>query len=90
MRVATARDLGLHLRERRQDLRMTQSELATAAGVSRRWVSDLEAGKATAEIGLVLRTLHALGLILDVRSPAPGGATIDLNDLLRDLRTHRG
>jgi hypothetical protein len=37
---------------------MAQTDLADAAPVSRRWRSDLEAGKATAEIGLIFRTLR--------------------------------
>jgi HTH-type transcriptional regulator/antitoxin HipB len=90
MRLATVRDLGLHVRERRHELSMTQSDLATAAGVSRRWLSDLEAGKATAEIGLILRTLDALGLVLDVSLAATGQDGVDLDELLRDLGSRRG
>jgi HTH-type transcriptional regulator / antitoxin HipB len=66
---------------------MTQAELAGAAGVSRRWLSDLEAGKPTAEIGLVFKTLHALDLMIDMREPPPRDPHIDLNRLLDDLRT---
>ncbi|MCA2214107.1 helix-turn-helix domain-containing protein [Jidongwangia harbinensis] len=62
MRIATARDLGLVIRQSRRDRGQTQAQLAAKAGVGRRRLSDLEAGKATAEVGLVLRTLHALGL----------------------------
>lgn len=74
MRIGSARDLGLFVRESRRDLGMSQAELARAAEVSRRWLAALEAGKATTEFGLVRRTLHALGLVLDVspRKPANG------------------
>ncbi|HET8680382.1 MAG TPA: helix-turn-helix transcriptional regulator [Micromonosporaceae bacterium] len=85
MRIASARDLALYVRDRRRDLGMTQADLAAAAEVSRRWLSALEAGKPTAEIGLVLRTLHALGLVLDAQPAGPGPAGIDLDDLLRRL-----
>jgi y4mF family transcriptional regulator len=86
MRIASARDLGLYVRERRRDLGKTQTDLAAAAGVSRRWLSDLEAGKATAEIGLVLRTLDALDLLLTAqpREELKTGG-VDLDDLLRNL-----
>lgn len=67
MRIGNARDLGLFVKQRRRDLDMTQTDLATEAGVSRRWLSDLETGKPTAEFGLVLRTLHALGMLLDAQ-----------------------
>ncbi|MEU8232259.1 helix-turn-helix domain-containing protein [Actinoplanes sp. NPDC048967] len=90
MRIASARDLGLAVRQGRQDRGQTQAELAAAAGVSRRWLSDLEAGKATAEFGLILRTLDALGIGLDALpvEPAPGG--IDLDALLGDTGSGRG
>lgn len=90
MRIPKAQDLGLYLRERRRDLGKTQAEVAASARVSRRWLSDLEAGKATAEIGLVMKTLHALDLVLEVL-PAedikPAG--VDLDDLLRSLEIRR-
>jgi transcriptional regulator with XRE-family HTH domain len=38
---------------------MTQTDLAARARVSRRWLSDLESGKPTAEIGLVLKVVDA-------------------------------
>ena len=72
MRISSARDLGLFVRDRRQNLDMTQAELAAAANVSRRWLTNLESGKPTAEIGLVLRTLDALGLVLDAELDATG------------------
>jgi y4mF family transcriptional regulator len=81
MRIATARDLGLVVRQSREDRGQTQAQLATEAGVSRRWLSDLEAGKATAEVGLVLRTLHALGLGLNTYPMEPGADGIDLDAL---------
>ena len=46
-----------------------------------RWLKAFEAGKSTAEIGLALRTLGALGLTLTVAdAPAPMG--VDLEDVL--------
>lgn len=85
MRIASIRDLGLLVRDRRRALGRTQAELAAAARVSRRWLSDLEAGKATAEVGLVFRTLHALELMLDIRPVERGPHDVDLDALLRNL-----
>jgi HTH-type transcriptional regulator/antitoxin HipB len=57
-------DLGLIVRERRRKLGLSQSQLARTAGVGRQWLVALEQGKAGAELGMVLRTLSALGLAL--------------------------
>ena len=81
MRVTSARDLGLAVRQARMDHGMTQAQLAAAAAVSRRWLSDLEAGKASAAIGLVLRTLAALNIGLDT-FPIKPSDEIDLDALL--------
>jgi len=58
--------------------------------VSRRWLSDLEAGKATAEIGLVLRTLDALGIELDASPILLEPGEIDLDALLGNSGDERG
>lgn len=82
----SARDLGLYVQDRRRELGKTQVQLAAEARVSRRWLSDLEAGKATAEFGLILRALHALGLILLAEPAEIAAGPVDLDRLLRDLR----
>lgn len=78
MHVQTALALGDVVRERRESLGWTQGRLAQEAGVSRRWVNEFENGKsATAQLRLVLDTLHVLGMELEVRSEkitAPGDA----------------
>lgn len=84
MRITGARDLGLYVRDRRRDLGMTQSDLAEAAGVSRRWLLDLETGKKTTQMDLIFRTLDALGLTLEARPASPAGR-VDLDALLRGL-----
>jgi len=81
MRITNARDLGLIVRQARQDRGQTQAALAAAAKVSRRWLSDLEAGKPTAEFGLVLRTLDTLGLGLDAFAVEPTPGELDLDAL---------
>ncbi len=79
MRVASASDLGLAVRQERRRRRMSQTELCRVAEVSRRWLTDLEGGKATAEIGLVFRIVHALGMVIEV---SPWNSDLDLDDLL--------
>lgn len=62
MHVRTALELGAAIRERRRRLNLDQDDLAKIVGVSRKWIIDVEKGKARAEIGLILRTLDALGI----------------------------
>ena len=82
MRMNTPRDLGLYVRDRRGRLDLTQAELAASARVSRRWLSDMEAGKPTVEVGLVFKVLHALGVALDASPFERGADDIDLDELL--------
>ena len=83
MRLNNTRDLGLYVRDRRRRLGITQADLAASAQVSRRWLSDLEAGKPTAEVGLVFKVLHALDVALDTSPVEWGLGDIDLDDVLR-------
>lgn len=57
-----ASDVGDLIRRRRRELGWTQQELAHAARSSRRFISELEDGKETAQIGKVLRLLSGLGI----------------------------
>ena len=85
MTVHSIRDLAAAVRGRRKDLGISQAELARRAGVSRKWIYEFEAGKPTAEFGLLLRVLDELDLELAVRSSAPDSARdngIDLDALL--------
>jgi y4mF family transcriptional regulator len=59
--IASVRDLGAALRLTRKRLRLTQADLALAAGVGLRFVVELEAGKPTVQLALVLRVIDALG-----------------------------
>ena len=59
--------LGEFVMTRRKAKKLTQQEFADLAGVGRRFVSELESGKPTAEIGKVLKVLNALGIDLIVK-----------------------
>lgn len=83
-RIDDARDLGLFVRSERARRGLTQTQLCAAARVSRRWLSDLEAGKPTAEFGLVLRVVQALGQMLLATPALLGPEGVDLDDLLED------
>lgn len=91
MKINSAGDLAAAVRGRRISLGLSQADLAAQAGVSRPWLSKVEAGRPTAEFGLVLRLLDALGLSLDVDESDGGGtnpttASVDLDDLLDGYR----
>lgn len=76
------------VREEREKRNWTQSELAERVGVRRLWISEFEQGKTTAQIGLVFRTLKALGLSISVGAPARsgGGATVvNLAELVKGV-----
>jgi HTH-type transcriptional regulator / antitoxin HipB len=89
MIIHSIRDLAAAVRGRRKDLGMTQADLAGRAGVSRKWIYEFEAGKPSAEFGLLLRVLDELGLELASRpnvSSSDRGDTVDLDTLLEEYR----
>jgi len=57
-------DLAQLLRQTRKAQGLTQIELAAISGVGQRFLSELENGKPTLEIGRILRVAAALGLQL--------------------------
>jgi HTH-type transcriptional regulator/antitoxin HipB len=63
-RIESPGQLGARVRARRNDLRLTQEDLAAAALVTPRLLGEVERGKATAQLDGVLRILAALGLDL--------------------------
>jgi DNA-binding XRE family transcriptional regulator len=56
---------GAAIRQRRVASGMTQDEVALATGVGRRFLIDLEAGKASCYLGLSLLVAEAVGMRLD-------------------------
>ena len=70
--IHSAAELGMAIRAERKALGLTQSDLAAASGLSLRFVSELERGRASAGIGRVLHVLKMLGLKLVLESPEPG------------------
>ena len=64
--IETPQHLGEIVRKARKALRLTQPQLALAAGVGVRFIVDLEAGKPTVRLENILRVLQALGITLAV------------------------
>lgn len=57
-------EIAIVLRNRRKDLGLTQAEAAALAGVSPRFVYDLEKGKRTVALDKVLALAESLGIEL--------------------------
>lgn len=64
MFVRTPDELGAVIAQSR---RSKKWDFADVAGVGRRFLSELDAGKPTAETGKVLQVLTALGIDLELR-----------------------
>ena len=70
MTIRSVEELGEAIRTRRKELHYTQAFLAEFTGFSVSFISDVERGKATAEIGKTLQLLMILGLDLSVERRA--------------------
>lgn len=71
--IRTAADLGAAIRHRRKELRLSQEDLADAVGVGRKFVSTVENGKPTAQIGLVLDLCLELGIQIELKAGRDSG-----------------
>ena len=59
-------ELGAALAALRRSLGMTQADLAERASVTRKWISEMENGKVTAQVGVLCRVLAALDARLEI------------------------
>ena len=76
--IRSPQQLGAALRAARKQLKLTQPQLALAAGVGVRFIVDLEAGKPTVRLENVLRVIDALGGEIQLNGlPAAAGAGQD-------------
>jgi HTH-type transcriptional regulator / antitoxin HipB len=94
MRIRTPTDLGALIRDRRIKLALDQRSLAQKVGVSRQWVVEVEKGKPRAEIGLLLRTIDALGIQLMTEEEASGkkrhtASAVDIDSIVAAARGER-
>jgi HTH-type transcriptional regulator / antitoxin HipB len=92
--MATVQSIRTAVLGRRRELGLSQAQLAERAGVSRKWLSEFERGKSTAELGLVLRLLDELDLTVTVSKAETASTTadpgptapVDLDELLAEYR----
>lgn len=95
--LKTAADFGSLIRSPRKARGLGQAELAEMVGVSRRWLNQVGAGKPGASLSLVLNTLKALDVQIEVRadeeSASPEGIAPvlgpDIDDILGDYTQRR-
>jgi len=75
-------ELGRRLRAAREEAGLSVTRTAERAGVSRRYLTDAEAGRANPSVLVLARLAGALGLrlgeLLSIRSPERGGERIAL------------
>lgn len=67
VRILDSEALGRLVRMKRLALKLTQQQLAERAGVGRRFICELEAGKPTIELGKALAACQALDLSLSAQ-----------------------
>lgn len=87
MKINSAKDLGLLVRDHRKAKGWTQADLAKRAGVKPLWISQFERGKSTVQVGLVFQTLKALDISLWAGDQPSAnthnkGTLINLDDIL--------
>ena len=64
MKITSTMEFGRTIRNKRKKLGYTQAQLSEYTGFSTSFISDLENGKETAELGKALFLLQLLGLDL--------------------------
>ena len=67
MRITDSKTFGTAIRKRRNELKYTQAYLSEFTGFSVTFISDLERGKPTAELGKALHLASILGLDINVK-----------------------
>ena len=63
-KINNPKELGQQLLKERKSLKLTQKEISEFSDVGRKFIIELEKGKATAQLGKVFELLNSLGLEL--------------------------
>ena len=67
--IRSVADLGMAIRAVRKDQGLRQDDTAGGAGVGHVFLRDVERGKETVQLGLVLKVLDELGIELSIDIP---------------------
>ena len=65
--VKAVSDIANHIKNSRKEQGLKQADLANVTGVGTRFISDLENGKVTAQIGKALMVMRSLGIRLELK-----------------------
>ncbi len=76
MKVSNVSSFGSKLRERRKKLGYTQVYVSEVSGMSVSFLSDLENGKETVELGKALHLANLLGLDLELKERGSGNDSL--------------
>ena len=68
MKITSPFEFGAAIRSKRKKLGSTQAQLSESTGFSTSFISNLENGKETAELGKSLFLLQLLGLDLEINN----------------------
>lgn len=85
MKVMTPKDIGALVRSTRRRRGLSQAALAHQVGATQGWISEVESGKPTAEIGKVLLLLAWLGIRLDASEPMAPESIKRLSGVVREV-----
>lgn len=66
MIINNSKQFGQYMKERRKELGYTQAYVAQASGLSASFISNLENGKETAELGKAILLANLLGIDISV------------------------
>ena len=72
MKITSTMEFGRTIRNKRKKLGYTQAQLSKYTGFSTSFISDLENGKETVELGKALFLLQLLGLDLAINNRGEG------------------
>ena len=72
MKIYDSGMFGQALKQRRKEMKYTQGDISELTGFSVSFISDLENGKPTAEIGKAIYLANVLGLDIDIKSRGSG------------------
>lgn len=92
IQISSVADLGLAVRAVRQSSHVRLDDLAATVNLSKQFTQDVEYGKPTVQMGLVLKLLEELGipLVLDLPESACGKLQELKSKGLRPLKSRQG
>lgn len=70
--MMSSKKLGQLIRKRRKETGLSQTDLALVSGTGVRFISDLENGKETCQLGKILKVVSNLGLEMELKPKGKG------------------